>query len=508
MPLILGPVLSFRGCADNNWNVTALVVSKSDPGALSVAGRTLDPDMLWQHRKGTVYRYTLAVPLTPAAQSIAYSVAGNTYTFAVPAAGQVPTMAYASCNGFSSLRLAKTVKDHNCVWRLMADKHRQVPYHLLLQGGDQVYADGMWEVPGPMQNWVKKDWKAGNAAKPSAAMQKQLDDFYFDLYTKSWSEPEIATLFASIPSIAMWDDHDLIDGWGSYEKDRQDCPVYGAIWQAASKAYATFQQHLAEGERRPGSIGAAPADWWQQPVKQIERKGAFSFGYTIGNIAILAADLRSQRTAEQQVVSEGHWDEIYQWIDALDPASVSHLLVMSSIPVVYPDFKTVENLLDFFPGHQDLEDDLRDHWNSPPHKGERLRLVHRLLKVSKKIRTTILAGDVHVGALGLIQSDREVGLAGNATVVNQLISSGIVHPGPGAVVIFALQNLFDSNEEIDRGIVGRMTPFPGSKVRFVGTRNYLSLEPDASSRIWCNWLIENEPNVLTKVIHPLATPIG
>ncbi len=62
----------------------------------------------------------------------------------------------------------------------------------------------------------------------------------------------------------------------------------------------------------------------------------------------------------------------------------------------------------FLPGQQELEDDLRDHWTSPPHLQERLRSVHRLLKFSAETecRVTILSGDVHVAAVGVIESDR------------------------------------------------------------------------------------------------------
>ncbi len=519
MPL-MGPALSFRGCERNEWRLSAIVVAKGNPGPLTTNGQPVDAEALWENAKyGTAYRYLFALPMTDQAASIPYTVAGETYHVAVPAIGQSPTMAYASCNGFSSLKLMKTVKDKNSLWKVMAKKHGLPfpradiplwpevdavgPYHLLLMGGDQVYADAMWETVPRMKQWNEKSWAKGNAANLTDRMQHDLDDFYFDLYTSQWSQPEVAHMLAHIPGILMWDDHDLIDGWGSYPPERQNCKVFGGLWNSAARAFATFQQHLKPSERRPGTIGAAPADWWQLPDNQETRRGAFSFGYIIGKIAILAIDMRSQRTSEAQVIRQEHWDEIYTWVDGLEKRDdIGHLVVMSSIPVVYPSFDTVENLLGIFPGHQDLEDDLRDHWNSRPHQLERVRMVHRLFRVAKKIRTTILSGDVHLAALGVVQSLRDES-GGNEMVINQLISSAIVHPGPGAIVLFALQHLFDRDEEIDRGIVGRMIQFPGSQTKFLGGRNYLSLEPDVEQRIWCNWLVEGERFAFTKVIHPL-----
>ncbi|MEA2898470.1 MAG: hypothetical protein QOJ84_4085 [Bradyrhizobium sp.] len=527
MPLLMGPVLSFRGCGGDNWNLTAVVVAKADPGPLTAGGQSLQPEILWEHKNGTAFRYTFAFPMGAAEATRTYSVDGKDFEVHVPAIGQAPRMAYASCNGFSSTKLMKQVDDNNYLWTTMARKHglpdasaqkdgpevkQAAPYHLLLLGGDQVYADEMWETVPAMKDWAEKSWADGNKAKASDQMRKALDTFYFDLYVKRWRQPEVRQMMARVPAIAMWDDHDLIDGWGSYPVERQNCDVYGAIWNSAAKAFVVFQQHLKDGERRPGTIGQADPGWWKQPStpdKPTEnRTGAFSFAYQVAGITILAIDMRSQRTSETQVIGAAHWKEIYDWIGGLASADVSHLLVMSSIPVVYPGFDTLESLLGFIPGHQDLEDDLRDHWNSKPHKAERVRMVHNLLELPKKqIRPTLISGDVHVAALGVVESTRADDIKGDAeAVVNQLISSGIVHPGPGGVVVFALRHLFDSEDELDRNIIARMVQFPGSQAKFIGQRNYLSIEPDAGiarPRLWCNWLAEKERFPYTKVVHPL-----
>jgi hypothetical protein len=93
------------------------------------------------------------------------------------------------------------------------------------------------------------------------------------------------------------------------------------------------------------------------------------------------------------------------------------------------------------------------------------------------IRPTLLSGDVHLAAVGAVESRRNGSGGTTDAVVNQLISSGIVHPGPGGMILFALRHLMDSVDEIDRGIIARMTKFPGTSTAFVGGRNYLSLEP-------------------------------
>jgi hypothetical protein len=528
MPLLMGPVLSFRGCDDGRWNLSAVVVAKDDPGRLTAGGQSVQAEILWEQKKGTAFRYMFSFPIGATESIGRYSVGGKDTDVHIPAIGQAPRMAYASCNGFSSLKLMKQVDDNNYLWTTMALKHGLPPaqgapkqdedapevkepkaYHLLLLGGDQVYADAMWETVEVMKTWAAKSWDDGNKAKASDTMRATLDTFYFDLYTDRWKQPAVAQMMACVPSIAMWDDHDLTDGWGSYPAERQNCDVYGAIWNSAAKAFVVFQQHLKEGERRPGTIGQAGPDWWKQPSTPAnlveDRTGAFTFAYKVGPIMVLSIDMRSQRTSESQVVGAKHWKEIYDWIKNEIPKDVVHLLVMSSIPVVYPGFDTLESLLKFIPGHQDLEDDLRDHWNSVPHKDERVRMVRNLLTLPQRgIRATLLSGDVHVAALGVIESSRAEH-DNTESVINQLISSGIVHPGPGGVVVFALQHLFDSEDEIERGIIGRMIPIRG-KPKFIGKRNYLSLEPTLKGdvlELWCNWLVEQEKFPYTKVIKPI-----
>ncbi len=497
MALELGPVLKFRGydAASNQWRLSALVVSKQPPGDLQCGAQRVQPEALRGGPDGmTAYRYLFAASLEDRERALDYDIGGQRYRVAVPARNLAPRMAYGSCNGFSSPKAMNSVKnkDRNKLWQMMAARHGGSPYHLLLLGGDQVYADSMWESTRHMKAWHELGWAVANAAPATPEIQAELRDFYFRLYVARWSQPMVREMLAVIPTIMMWDDHDIIDGWGSYPRERQQCPVFQALKDAAAEAFKTFQQHLAPTE----------------PTSAIAPANGFTFGHVIANTAILAIDMRFERT-EKQVLSEAHWNLVYGWLNGIAPEGhgIEHLVLMSSIPVVYPDFDLIERILGFWPGQQELEDDLRDHWNSRPHKGERVRLIHRLLTYAKdkNIRPTILSGDVHVAALGLIESDRDNGGSGES-VINQFISSGIVHPAPPGLMLFALRHLFDNSYEIDRGIIARMTEFPGTQHRFIGQRNFLSLEPDPvpkKARIWANWIVEGEEDPFVKVVHPI-----
>jgi len=506
MAIVLGPVLAFRGTQEDRWNVSVLFVFDG-PAQRTLrwgdgpAGNdhTGQGQEIASHDGRRVWRYDLAVPNDASARTINYTlddeaVAGLGWSFSVPGQDQMPRVAYASCNGFSDPRDMKKVDDKNAQWKNMAQRHAGAAFHLLLMGGDQVYGDQIWELP-QIKQWLEQDRSTRRGAAFTAAMKGAVEKFYFDLYCARWSQAEPAALLASVPTLMMWDDHDIFDGWGSYPKDDHECAVYRGIFRAARNAFQIFQRH------------SKPGDLDQADITDRSAGSAFDLPpylgsvYRMGGVGIVVLDMRSQRT-QTRVIGDAAWNDVFAWVDR--QKDLKHLLVMSSIPVVHPDFGLLESLLGVLPGQQELEDDLRDHWRSRPHKEERLRLIHRLLAFSQKQKTrvTLLSGDVHVGAVGVVESQRSGGPE-NASVINQLTASAIVHPAPDGMVLYFLEMQSGRVEDVDRGITARMLKFPGTTNAFIGARNWLALEPDPEQRLWANWHVEGEATPYTKVIHPV-----
>lgn len=489
MATILGPILNLRNVTSETWRLSVLVVTDNgEPGSITwdVAGTTgaAVATPLWTRKGRTAYCFDL--PLPRIAIKGVYQYDGISYELAIPGESDDPRIIYVSCNGFSDPKvMAKHSTPQMALWEDIEVRHASQPYHVLIGGGDQVYADSILYDRGDFEAWASQSFQQGNQVPLTAAMDDQLQEFYFDLYCSRWKDPTLARIMASVPLLAMWDDHDIIDGWGSYPRDRQDCPVMKGIFAAARRGFAVFQQHLpSESTTHPNGFG-----------------DAFSRGLIIGKTAILALDLRSDRR-QDCVMRPSHWKLVVEWLDSLDEDKVKHLLLMSSIPVVYPSFSLLEEMFAIIPGQQELEDDLRDHWNSVPHAQERVRLIHNLINLSYRgIRPTILSGDVHVAALGQIESTRD---PARVVTINQLISSAVVHPPPPAIAAFGLGLLFDKLMPVDSRIEAKMMAFPGTRSRMIARRNYMVLEPDNEGRIWANWITEGEPNPYTKVIHSLG----
>ncbi|MCY3593082.1 MAG: alkaline phosphatase D family protein [Acidobacteria bacterium] len=511
MRVVMGPVLSLRRAEVDRWLVSALVVAARTPAVQPLEVKRGDSHAgdavkvaakeLWVRGTEAVYRYDMAVPLDARrATHVEYRFAGNeeSWSFCVPPADGKPKMAFVSCNGFASASEMKKVEDKNRLWRRLAALHAEGPYHVLIMGGDQVYADQLWEECSAIRMWVETSFEKRRRRRFTREMDAQVRRFYFNLYRDRWRQPEVESMMSSVPTVMMWDDHDIFDGWGSYDPDIQTCDVYQGIFGVAREHFAVFQQQL---DPRIGE---------DHPSRLLGGSG-FTLAFELGDYAVLALDARSERS-QRRVLSRDTWDAVWSWTETLPAAGEGgprHLLLVVGVPVLHADFGALERVMGWLPGDQALEDDVRDHWQSSGHRTERLRLVHRLLDLmrTKKIRTTIVSGDVHVACLGAIESERSGARGQRSSVINQLTASGIVHPPPPKLLGYLLERLSEEAEPIDRGITGTMLAFPGKRKKFVLERNFLSLEPDErDDRLWANWWLEqDEDGPATKVIGPVPS---
>ncbi|CAG8870730.1 alkaline phosphatase D family protein [Pseudomonas fluorescens] len=509
MSLLLGPILNFRGVHGGRYHVSALVVQDlGDPEpahnvpTCQVNAVTNLADIPFNHPTWTVWRIDLSTEQKPGTEpeSCSYTIAGIDGTFHVPAKGVSPRMAYGSCNGFSADKYRKKVKDRqNERWLNMAERHKKRAFNLLILGGDQVYSDELMVKDGPLQEWSDL-WHSDQVCAPwTPAMQDQADKFFAHLYVKRWNQEGPLEMFRSIPSVMMWDDHDIIDGWGSYPQDLHTCGVHENIFRVASQYFRLFQQQLGENEVHPAAVPGVHG---------------YSLGYRgLGEIALLVPDLRSERQPDieidgtftpTQIASSDTWNATFNWLDDTNTSDLKHLIVFSSIPVAYIDLNSAEKALNALPGQWELEDDLRDHWRSKPHKDERQRLIKRLLNFSaRKTRVTLVSGDVHVAAACVIESKLPQHIEGGAGVIFQLISTGVVHTPPPAVAVYFMEKFGASQEVIEHGITATMLPIGYQGHYLVPERNWLSLEPDDKGRIWANWHVEGHNHLLTQVIDPI-----
>src|SRR5690606_26265439 len=280
------------------------------------------------------------------------------WAFYLPAKTEKPKIMYGSCNGFSSADLVNKTDHPYRLWNTLATEHAASPYSLMILGGDQLYADEMWSTVPALKEWGKLRRSDKIRRQASKTMLQQIDRFFDELYRSRWNDPDMSLMLASIPSIMMWDDHDIFDGWGSYPEDLQQCAVFQAIFACAEKYFELFQ---VRSRRNTSLLNPAARH--------------FAFALAFRGYHIVAMDNRGERTL-QQVMSPQQWQDLLNYLD--NKASSGDLLLLSAVPVVYRDFSFTESAVDITPWEEELTDDLKDHWRAKEHQGERARLIMRL----------------------------------------------------------------------------------------------------------------------------------
>ena len=96
------------------------------------------------------------------------------------------------------------------MWGLMEDELKFSDARFVIGGGDQVYSDGTDYLS--IWAWLKKV-KDHN---PSIA---DMRSWYRDIYRGYWGFPHVQAVHRQFPNYMIWDDHEIMDGWGSYTKD-------------------------------------------------------------------------------------------------------------------------------------------------------------------------------------------------------------------------------------------------------------------------------------------------
>lgn len=490
----MGPILGYEG----NGYYTALIIVSAASSKLSwlIEGKSFNFRELEKLHNGVAMRAEFKVVNQKKSRAYRYSVQNSgsdlpnsadetKWEFWVPG-GEDPKLAYCSCNGFSSLKLLKDSPQPYALWDRMATQHATAPYSLLMMGGDQIYADSIWEYGGPpsLQDWSQLDQEKRNAKESDPSMIQEIDEYYERTYVKRWSNPPLAKVFARIPSVMMWDDHDIFDGWGSYPEELQKTPVFRAIYDRAKRAFEIFQ---LRGTATNRSI--------------LSEASAFTMSVALGPHRILVLDNRSQRT-QSRIMTDEHWSAVKSELSTTVKKGQKSLLVMTAVPVVYRSFSRIEEYFAMTSKFEDEEDDVLDHWSAEKHRQERDKFIHVILDALQNApgcRATLLSGDVHVAGVGMIHDKRR------DLKIYQVIASGIVHPPPTLLQWLGLKALTsDEPEVIGSGdIVLEMLKASGAG-EIMRDRNFARISIGTDDKMWINWECENMKNMPSFPINPPA----
>jgi len=298
---------------------------------------------LHAERGYTFWRFNIEVELGEKQQRVAYRInRGPSTGFWVPAKGQTMNIMFYSCNGFSSSVDTDSFSGPDPMWRDVLNSHQSQPFHVMLGGGDQVYNDKAMQETKIFRKWLmhKNPIHKHNAPFP-AEMQNELEEFYLERYCMWFSQGLFGMANSQIPMVNMFDDHDIMDGFGSYPHHFMNSPVFSGLGNVAFKYYMLFQHQSIPDETEKTepswTLGVRPGPY----INELSRNLFMSLG---SKVSLLAVDARTERTREQ-VINPGTWKKVIDRCYAeIDKGKTEHLIVLLGVPIAYPRLVWLENM--------------------------------------------------------------------------------------------------------------------------------------------------------------------
>ncbi|HYO52635.1 alkaline phosphatase D family protein [Archangium sp.] len=384
----------------------------------------------------------------------------------LPPPGQPLRIGLVSCNG--GYMVSDPFRRH-AMWKRLAEVVAAGEVDLLLHLGDQIYADH-----------IRESWQRGDLddylTPGNEELMQRLRESFRDLYFDTWQRPELAAVLGSVPSLMMWDDHDIFDGWGSHD---EVTPADQAFFEAARTAFEEFQGRL-------------------NPPRFSD---SFGFGWVSNGIGFLVLDGRSHRSwKEQTIVGRKQWAETDAWLEAQVGAGLERLFVITGVPPLHAKVAAASKLLEKL-GLTSFLGDVRDSWMAPNNAEELRKLLNRLFEFRKRspgTEVTLLGGDVHVGTTARLRSRMPFHKRDDSDQpeITQVVSSGIGSEPPNGLIRQVVEFGIGS-EQVDIYqdlFTGRLLELPGNPDgRVLFRRNFAVLdlgaggpggwEPDRNLRV-------------------------
>ncbi|MCY4639479.1 MAG: alkaline phosphatase D family protein [Chloroflexi bacterium] len=285
---------------------------------------------------------------------------------------------------------------------------------LVIAGGDQAYSDGV----DTLNIWQYLNARMARDGDRLLPDREAMLSWYRDIHRGYWGFESLQRVFDSFPTYMIWDDHEIVDGWGSHYFD-------------ADSGQDGLAQLLPDYRERGLSyddgmtlvrrmVGAAQQTYleYQHSHNPATLPGVFDYSFERGGGAFYVLDGRGHRDisrSSHRILGREQFDRFAGWAAAVDPAETPFMFVVSAVPVLHTR-SAVVNADEYLGG---LGDDLRDSWEHELHDAERAALMEVLFDAAARgIKVGVLSGDVHASAAFSIEDD-------DGNRVYQLTSSAI-----------------------------------------------------------------------------------
>jgi hypothetical protein len=234
--------------------------------------------------------------------------------------------------------------------RLMTDPdHPGLRPDLIVLLGDQVYAD---KPTAKVKRFVKRRRAAGHHGPDDQVVSF---DEYTKLYLESWRDPEVRWLFATVPTVMIFDDHEIIDDWNTSAAWREHMSAQPWWPERISAGLASYWVYQHLGNLSPDQLAADPlltkitsvedatdllhdfglAVDRPESAENTDQPYQWSFALDIGRTRLVVLDNRCNRIltpGARRMLPEAEWN----WFADQARGDIDHLVVGSSLPWLLP----------------------------------------------------------------------------------------------------------------------------------------------------------------------------
>ena len=389
------------------------------------------------------------------------------------------------------------------VWKQLSDHlQKDKGVRLLVLGGDQIYNDDI------EKEYIKK------LGKLDSSIEKKLKKRFIKQYQRYWGHLSYRKVLASTLSIAMWDDHDITDGWGSRPgsfSSKENTGFKKNWWKFFEVANEIFKYYQSSRNPTPVHKFSTVLDW--------------------GNERFILADFRSERNSKKhQLWTEEHKNKVLEKLKSV-PENIKSIFFVSPVVAFRTNFSGDKRLkrtskvlfnyrkwfkkskflkwiilllslilffnvyfldynifcriisqimgiifgifwiLPFIPELPDLSDDMEDGLSSDSNMESLKEIMDTLSELARTGKEVyILSGDIHVGGLTEIIDTRET----PKIQILQIVSSPIAYkPMPKVVAGFTTT----TSEMVVRDCANDKRLF-ARNIFYLSKRNFVQIFPN------------------------------
>lgn len=331
----------------------------------------------------------------------------NSFSVQLNKPNKTPSIAYVSCTG-SHKGVNKIKKTDYYGYKVLLD---QKPDYLFF-GGDQVYADQLLIN----KKSLYRQYYLSDNSNLNSKQKEFVKRFYLELYINSWNNEYLSLALATIPNVMTWDDHDIIDGYGSHAQFI--AKKHKELFQIAKVYYEYFQLRM-------GKVGTRILP--------------------LNNHLFVLPETRANRT-EKTIVSEDDYEKMNNYLKTNDdkyynicfvlPVPIAHMNYTSAFEKM---FRFITKLFKSKRLSALHHDDVVDHWAHSYHIEDEKKMMDTIFNFGDYFEPkylSIVSGDVH--SSGASKITRKIGSRTN--YATQIVSSPIVNKA--VIWMTALHHIF------------------------------------------------------------------